>query len=140
MTHADQSVVEANCALARRFFAEHDRLRGGPAAELCAQEYRAYVGGNPAMDRAGHEAFAKEFYGAFPGIHHTIVEVFGTEDRVAVRFVVDGVHTGAFFGMPPTGRPIVIAANVILHVANGKVTKLFGVFDEAGLVKQIGAQ
>ena len=31
-----------------------------------------------------------------------------------------------------------IAAHVIMHVANGKVTKLFGIFDEAGLLRQLG--
>ncbi len=138
--HTESPVVQANCALARRFFAEQDRLQGGPAEELCAAEYRAHLGGNPPMDRAGHEAFAKAFYAAFEGIHHTLADVFGTENRAAVRFVLNGVHTGAFFGMPPTGRPITVAANVILHIDNGKVTDVFGIFDEAGLFRQIGAQ
>jgi predicted ester cyclase len=41
--------------------------------------------------------------------------------------------------MPPTNRSITAAANVILHVADGRVTKLLGVFDEAGLMRQLGA-
>jgi predicted ester cyclase len=139
-THTDSSVVQANCTLARRFFAEQDRLQGGPAEELCAPEYRACLGGTPPMDRAGHEAFAKSFYAAFKGIHHTIVDVFGSEDRVAVRFVLEGVHTGAFFGVPPSGRPITVAANVILHIENGKVAKVFGIIDDSGLFRQMGAQ
>ncbi len=134
--HAD-ALVEANRTLARRFFTEQDRLRGGPAADLCAADYRAWLGGNPPMDRAGHEAFAQAFYAAFDGIHHTLVDVFGTPDRVAVRFVLEGTHTGAFFGVPPSGRAVSIVANVILHVENGKVTKVFGLFDEAGLFRQI---
>ena len=137
-THTDRSLVEANCTLARRFFAEQDRLRGGPAADLCAPDYRAWLGGNPPMDLAGHQAFAQAFYAAFDGIHHTLVDVFGAGDRVAVRFVLDGTHTGAFFGVPPSGHPISVTANVILHMADGKVTELFGIFDEAGLFRQIG--
>ena len=139
-SHAESSVVQANCALARRFFAEQDRLQGGPAEDVCASDYRAWLGGNPPMDCAGHEAFAKAFYSAFEGIHHTIVDLFGTEDRVAVRFVLDGVHTGAFFGMPPSGRAVSVVANVILHIDNGQVTEVFGIFDEAGLLRQIVAQ
>jgi hypothetical protein len=27
---------------------------------------------------------------------------------------------------------------VILHIANGKVTRLFGVLDEAGMLRQMG--
>ena len=133
-----QDAVAANRELGRRFFQEQDRLRGGPAEELCAAEYTATLGGNPPMPRAGHEGFAKAFYAAFPEMNHSIEEVFATDDRVLVRFVLRGVNSGSFFGMPATGRNVEIAAHVIMHVARGKVTKLFGIFDEAGLLRQLG--
>lgn len=137
MTSAD-SIARANAELGRRFFAEQDRLQGGPAEALCAPGYTAVLGGNPAVDRAGHEYFAKQFYAAFPTMRHEIEDVFATADRVAVRFRVSGAHTGSFFGIPPTGRQVTLTANVLLHVANGKVERLFGMFDEAGLLRQIG--
>jgi predicted ester cyclase len=58
---------------------------------------------------------------------------------VAVRFVLHGTHSGAFFGLPPTNRRIRVAAHVILHLAGDRVAKLLGVFDEAGLMRQLGA-
>ena len=134
----DTAAVEANRRLGRRFFEEQDRLQGGPAPELCAPGYQAWLGGNPAVDRAGHEYFAKQFYTAFPGMRHSIEEVFATDDRVAVRFVLRGTHTGSFFGIPASNRPVVIVANVLMHVADGRVTTLFGMFDEAGMLRQIG--
>jgi SnoaL-like polyketide cyclase len=137
MTLTSQAAA-ANQELGERFFAEQDRLKGGPAEALCAAGYQAFLGGNPPVERGGHEGFARAFYAAFDGIHHTIEEVFATDDRVGVRFVLKGTHTGSFFGIPATGKPVTIVANVLLHVANGKVTKLFGIFDEAGLLRQIG--
>jgi predicted ester cyclase len=139
MMQTDSAAVAANLALGRRFFAEQDRLNGGPPDALCAGEYQARLGGNPPVDRAGHEVFANAFYAAFDGLHHTIEDVFATEDRVAVRFVLNGTHTASFFGIPPSHGAVSIVANVILHVANGKVTRLFGIFDEAGMLRQIGA-
>ena len=130
--------IEANRALGRRFFEEQDRAQGGPAAALCAPGYQAHIGANPPMDRAGHDYFAKAFYSAFPGIRHAVDEVFATEDRVAVRFTLRGTHRGDFFGIPATGRSVVVTANILMHVANGQVTRLFGAFDEAGLLRQIG--
>jgi predicted ester cyclase len=138
-TSSSASLIEANRALGRRFFEEQDRTRGGPAPSLCAPGYRAMLGGNPPLDRAGHEGFAHAFYGAFPDMRHEVEEVFATEDRVAVRFVLRGSHTGSFFGMPATGRTDAVPANVILHVADGKVTGLMGVFDEGGMLRQLGA-
>jgi predicted ester cyclase len=55
-----------------------------------------------------------------------------------VRFVLRGTHTGNLFGIPATGRAATIVANVAFHVADGKVSKLTGVFDEAGMLRQLG--
>ncbi len=137
-TTTPASAAEANCALGRRFFEEQDRLRGGPAESLCAAGYQAHLGSNPAMPREGHEGFAKAFYAAFPDMHHEIQQVFATDDRVLVRFVLHGTNSGSFFGMPPTGRSVTVPAHVILHVDGGRVTALFGIFDEAGLLRQLG--
>lgn len=133
------ALVDANQALGRRFFAEQDRLRGGPAADLCTTDYTATLGGNPAMPLAGHQGFAQGFYAAFPDAEHTVEQTIATADRVAVRFVIRGTHTGSFFGIPASGRSIVVAAHALMHVADGRVDKLFGIFDEAGLLRQIGA-
>ena len=124
--------------LGRQFFEEQDRRRGGPAPALCAPGYTASLGGNPPMPRERHEAFARGFYAAFPDMHHTIEDVFATGDQVAVRFVIRGTHTGSFFGIPATGRPITVVANVLMQVSDGMVTKLAGVFDEAGMLRQLG--
>ena len=130
--------VERNKTLGRQFFEEQDRLKGGPAPALCAPDYSARIGGSPPMTREAHEGFAKAFYGAFDGLHHTVEEVFATEDRVAVRFVLRGTHTGSFFGIPATGRAITVPANIVMHVSAGRVTELYGVFDEAGMLRQLG--
>jgi predicted ester cyclase len=129
---------QANRALGRRFFEEQDRLRGGPAEALCAQGYTATLGGNPPVDRAGHEAFARAFYAAFPDMRHQVDDVFATATQVAVRFVLHGTNTGSFFGMPPTGARVSVAANVLMTVRDGKVTSLLGIFDEAGMLRQLG--
>src|SRR5262245_18510563 len=125
-TTSAASLIDANRALGRRFFEEQDRLRGGPAAALCAPTYRGTLGSNPEMPREGHEGFAKAFYAAFPDMHHEIVEVFATEDRVFVRFVLRGTNSGSFFGMPPTGKTMTIPAHVYMQVAGGAVVRLFG--------------
>jgi predicted ester cyclase len=130
--------IDANRALGRKFFAEQDRLRGGPAPELCADGYTARLGGNPPMDRAGHEGFAKAFYAAFEGMNHEIEQVIADESSVVVRFVLQGKHTGSFFGIPPTQKNVNVAAHVILRVRDGKVHELFGIFDEAGMLRQLG--
>lgn len=133
-----ETVASANAALGSHFFGEQDRLRGGPESSLCAASYQAVLGGNPPMGRAGHEQFAAGFYAAFPDLHHDVEEVVATDDRAVVRFTLHGTHTGNFFGIPASGRAIRVVATAILDVHEGQVTRLRAVFDEAGLLRQIG--
>jgi predicted ester cyclase len=139
MTSIEQAArLEANRAIGRRFFAEQDRLRGGPAAELCTPSYTARLGGNPPMDRAGHEGFSLAFYSAFPDMQHEIEQVIAEENTVMVRFVLRGTQSGSFFGILPTGRAVTVAAHVLLRLREGKVGELLGIFDEAGMLRQLG--
>jgi steroid delta-isomerase-like uncharacterized protein len=130
---------EANRSLGRKFFAEQDRLRGGPAPELCAPGYTARIGSNPPMDRDGHEQFARAFYAAIPDAHHEVEKVLVEGDEVGVRFVIHGTHQAPFFGVPASGRKIAVPANVLLRLEQGKVAELLAVFDEAGMLRQMGA-
>lgn len=132
------TTVATTQELARQFFAAQDRLRGGPSRELCAATYTAELGGSPPMPREAHEAFALAFYAGFPDMYHEIVEVFGTDEAAAVRFVLHGTHTGSLFGIPASGKTVRITCNVLLYMRDGVVTRLQGVFDEAGMLRQIG--
>lgn len=123
--------------LARRFFIEQDRLRWGPASELCAPGYTAHLPGSPAFDLAGHQAFAAAFYGGFPDLRHSIEQVLVEGERAAVRFTLLGTHTGPFLGMPPTGRRITVTANVCLALEGDRVAELWGEFDQLGLMRQL---
>ena len=58
---------------------------------------------------------------------------------MVVRFVLKGTHDGPFFGIPATNKKVSVAAHVILRVTDRKVTDLFGIFDEAGMLRQLGA-
>jgi steroid delta-isomerase-like uncharacterized protein len=138
MDAAFEARLTTNRELGKRFFAEQDRLRGGPAPELCTPDYVAHLGASPPVDRAGHEGFAKAFYAAFPALRHDVEQVIAEDAKVVVRFVMSGKHEGAFFGIPPTGRSVTLAAHVILRLKDGKVSELFGIFDEAGLLRQLG--
>jgi steroid delta-isomerase-like uncharacterized protein len=125
--------------LGRRFFEAQDRLRGGPDPELCSATYTAQIGGNSPMSLAGHQQFAKLFYGGFPDICHTIDETIAEDDRVVVRFTLRGTHKGDFLGIPPTGKSIEVSAIAILQVVDGHVNRLRAVFDQASMMQQLAA-
>lgn len=129
---------EHNRALARRFFAEQDRLRGGPAAALCAPGYTAHLVG-ATFDLAGHQEFAAAFYAAFADLRHSVEQVVSEGDRAAVRFILVGTHTGDFMGVPPAGAPIEVSATALMRIEDGRVAELWGEFDRMALMQQLAA-
>jgi predicted ester cyclase len=127
-------------AIACLFFEEQDRLRGGPADELCAPRYTAHLAGNPPVDLAGHKQFAAMFYAAFPDLGHTIDGAVAEGERATVRFTLRGTNTGSFMGLPPTGRLVVVPATATFRFDGDKVAELWGEFDQAGMMRQLAGQ
>lgn len=133
-----QDLFATHERLGRDFFASQDQRRAGPDPALVHASYTAEIGGNPPMDLAGHDGFARGFYAGFPDIMHSVDEVIPGERGVALRFTLRGTHTGDFFGIPATGRAVTIRANILLHTKEGRIARLQGIFDEAGLLRQLG--
>ncbi len=123
---------------ARRFFLAQDRQNGPLDSELVASDYRATIGSNPPMDMAGHSAFGVMFYQGFPDIYHTIDDVVGEGERVVVRFTLRGNHTGNFMGIPATSKSVEVGAMALLSFREGKIAELQAVFDQVGLMQQLG--
>lgn len=123
---------------ATRFFKGQDELKGLLKPELCAPTYVAEIVGFPPMDAAGHGEFGRAFYAAFPDIYHTIDEALSTDDGIVVRFTLRGTHKAPFMGIPATNRVITVSAIVLLTVVNGQVTHLRAIFDQLGMMRQLG--
>jgi predicted ester cyclase len=123
--------------LGRMFFLGQDESKGGPPPGICAPGYTATINANPPLDWNGHDQFGKMFYGAFPNLFHKIEDTVTTDDAAVIRFSLHGTHTGDFMGMPPTGKEISVMAIAILKVADGKITRLNAVFDQATMMQQL---
>ena len=75
---------------------------------------------------------------AFHGLHVTIEDIIGKEDKVTARFTARGVHKGEFMGLPPTGKAIAMTGIEIFRVREGKIVELWGEANLMGLMQQLG--
>jgi len=125
-------------ALARRFFESQDERKGGADPALLSSDYQAQINGMPPMDAAAHAGMAAQFYSGLTGAQHHIEQVMADGDRAAVRFVFTGTHDQPLFGMPPSGKAVEVPAHIFLLIKDGKVARVTGLFDEAGMLRQIG--
>lgn len=75
----------------------------------------------------------------FPDIQWTLEDMVAEDDKVAARFTMRGTHQGEFFGVPPTGKPIVVQAINFYRLAGDQIVEEYGQPDMLGLLRQIGA-
>jgi predicted ester cyclase len=66
------------------------------------------------------------------------LDVFGSDDRVASRYVSTGTHQGAFWGLEPTGRHIEIQEMSIFRIADGRIAEQWCMFDDLARLQQLG--
>lgn len=127
---------EPNRALGLHFFTMLDKLRGGPEPSLCAPGYTARINGK-ALDLATHTEFEEDFHAAFPDLNHLIEDTVADEEKVAVRFILEGTHLADLMGISATGKRISVEGIGILQVKDGKVTELHEVFDRDSMISQL---
>lgn len=99
-------------------------------------DHEAPPGTPPGPD--GANVVLRWLRGAFADLSYEICDAFGDGDRVAVRLITRGTHTGEFMGTPPTGRRFEIEAIHIFRIADGKVAEHWAKRDDAGLARQLG--
>jgi predicted ester cyclase len=76
---------------------------------------------------------------AFPDWHEKVLDVFGSGDRIASRYISTGTHAGAFWGIEPTGRRIEIQEISIFRITEGRIAEQWCMFDELARLQQLGA-
>ena len=74
---------------------------------------------------------------AFPDWYEQVVDVFGSGDRVASRYVSTGTHKGTYWSIEPTGRRIEIQEISIFRIAVGRIVEQWCMFDELARLQQL---
>jgi steroid delta-isomerase-like uncharacterized protein len=109
--------------------------------ELFADDFVATVVGAPEQIRGpqGFRAFVVMYRTAFPDLRLTVDEQFAEGDAVVTRWTATGTNEGELMGMPATGKQATTAGININRVSGGKLVEGWGLFDQLGLLQQIGA-
>jgi len=76
---------------------------------------------------------------AFPDFRVTTEKIITEDDKVVVRWTVNGTHLGQLMGIPATGRPVKFTGITIYRFANGKIVENWWSYDAMGMMQQITA-
>ena len=136
-------MVEANKALVRRWFKEvWNDGREAAIDELFSDNGIAYGLGDteaPVHGPAEMKPFVRNLRNTIGDLRISIEDIMAEEDKVMVRMVLEGTHTGNGLGVPPTGRHVRVAGIVLIRVEKGELVEGWNSWDQLGLLRQIGA-
>jgi steroid delta-isomerase-like uncharacterized protein len=132
MSSTDEAVV-------RRFYEELCNGRKNElAAELFSEDHRLHDPQVPSEDGPeGMAAVVATYQNGVEG-HWAIQDLFSAGDRVVVRWVGSGTHSGDVNGIPPTGAAIRVDAISIHRMEGGKIAETWEVWDTLGFLQQVG--
>lgn len=80
---------------------------------------------------------AQTMLDGFPDLEITVEDMFGVDDRVAVRVHFRGTHRGTFQGIAPTGRPVSFRSIEIYRVEGDRIAEEWVAPDLTDLMRQI---
>ncbi len=135
------SRLEENKALVRQWLQDVDASRGSLdfIDKWMTPDFQTRFNSPDAMDLAGYRQFMSTFLNAFSEMRHEIHYMVAENDLVAGGITLRMMHTGAFEGIAPSGRPISIELIVVVRLRDGKIVEEWVVFDSAGLQQQLEA-
>lgn len=136
-----ESIIETNKAVMNRFVEFINTASENLAEELISPNAIFYVPGQPEPMKGpvGYLTIIKMMRSGFPDIQWSLEDIVVEGDKVAARFIMRGTHRGSFFGVPPTGKPIVVQAMNFYELSGGQIVGEHGQPDFLGLLQQIGA-
>jgi len=90
--------------------------------------------------RAGHDWAVTMVRKAFPDAAFTPDVVVSDGDYVTGRWTMTGTNTGTFdlFGLPPTGRPVIMTGQEIFRYGDGRFVEVWHQEDSPGMLGQLG--
>jgi len=134
--------AEEHRALFSRWFEElWNKKNYAITQELVASEFTAHGAGGQDIKQGpdGVAGMVKIWHQAFPDGHMTMDDLITEGELSTIRMTFRGTHTGEFYGIPASNKPVEVTSIGIDRVVNGKITEGWGELNMLGMMQQMGA-
>jgi steroid delta-isomerase-like uncharacterized protein len=130
---------EPNKAIVRRFWQAYEANDQAALDAVLAPDLVARTpGSSEPQNRERHLQGISMFNAAFSDRHFTVDEMIAEGDVVATRTTLRGLHTGAFQGHPPTGKPMAATGLTLERIQDGRIVERWFSFDTARVLQALG--
>jgi steroid delta-isomerase-like uncharacterized protein len=129
---------KTNLNVIQRFYDAYNKKQEAILNEVIANDYVDYGHQPPGRGVQGAKSDHQDFTRAFDDARFDIDDMFGSDDRVVVRWTVHGTHTGPFAGLSPTKKKVEVRGISLYRLHDGKITETRNLADLLALFKQLG--
>lgn len=99
---------------------------------------KVMLNGQPSRPEEIRE-YCGAYLAAFEDLTIDVEQFVADGEWVASRVVARGTHTAQFGDLPATGRQIEVRQNDFVRVVDGQIVECWTLFDQVGLLQQVGA-
>lgn len=133
--------IEANKAIFRRFY-EDSWSHGDLSAidDLVSPDFVNHELKTPGDHKANYRQAVPETRTAFPDWTVTVDLIIAEGEYVVGQWHASGTHTGAEWGMPPTGQKVVMQGITIVRIVDGLITDFWKRDDSYTVPQQLSGE
>jgi predicted ester cyclase len=92
----------------------------------------------PIRGLEANKDFQNSLFQGFPDIQQTIEDAIASDDQVVYRHTLQGVHTGYFMGIHPTGKRVITNGFTLVRISEGKIVEWWYETNLLEVMKQLG--
>jgi steroid delta-isomerase-like uncharacterized protein len=129
---------QTNLNAVQRFYDAYNKKNEAILSEVIADDYVDYGHEPPGRGVQGAKSDYQDIASAFADARFDIDEIFGSDDRVAVRWTLHATHTGPFAGLSPTQKKATVRGISLYRLRDGKITETRNQADLLALFTQLG--
>ena len=135
-------LIETNKTIARRLLEEvWNKGNLAVLSDIIAKDHVSSGPGTlPGLPTGpdGTKQLVTVYRNAFPDVQFTVDEQIAEGDKVFTRWTAHGTHQGELVGIPATGKPATVTGIAVDRIVNGKIAESWGIFDQFGMMQQLG--
>ncbi len=124
---------EQNVIAVRRLFDAFYAADDAAMAELIGEDFVTHAPGGATDNAMGWMAMAHQIAGAIPDNRTEIDDIFGFGDKVAVRYMSRGTHTGELFGVAATNCSVTMSGMEMYRISSDRIVECWGQYDMSDL-------
>ena len=129
---------QTNLNTVQRFYDAYNKKNEAILSEVIADDYVDYGHEPPGRGVQGAKNDQQDIARAFADARFDIDEMFGSDDRVVVRWTLHATHTGSFAGHSPTQKQATVRGISLYRLRDGKITETRNQADLLALFTQLG--